>query len=168
MTLYNNKIEIKIRGQLEEAIENFQQDIVASVPSLAVRLLLTVEEKFEQLSEGESKIFNYITDKLLYITNKDVPYIDPTVKYLFMIVSFRNGDNCKKFEIVLKYIKGEIKNVRIIGSSSLDYLYTLVDATYTVHNYILGQTGITTLLVWGTLHCKSSKQKLNTKFSMGS
>ena len=44
-------------------------------------------------------------------------------------------------------------------------LFTWVDAAYAVHHNMRSHTGGTMSLGWGTIHNKSSKQKLNTKSS---
>ena len=61
--------------------------------------------------------------------------------------------------------KKTIDDVRIIGETSLEDLFTLIDESYTVHENMRSDTGGTMSMGWGVIHVKSSKQKLNTKSS---
>ena len=97
------KIGIEIKGQPEEVIEDFQQDIGSAVTSPEARHLITVENNYEQLSEEKGEIFHSVTGKL-----------DPTVGYLCTIVPLKNEDDWKIMERVLKYIKRIANNMRII------------------------------------------------------
>jgi IS30 family transposase len=58
-----------------------------------------------------------------------------------------------------------IDDNRIIGCDNLDSILTWIDAAYAVHQNMHSQTGRAMSLGWGTLHARSSKQKLNTKSS---
>ena len=75
----DNKIEIKMKGQFEEDIETFQQEIGAVIILPSTGNIITVDKNCEQLSDERSEILHYVTDKLLYITMRDMPYLEPTV-----------------------------------------------------------------------------------------
>jgi hypothetical protein len=66
---------------------------------------------------------------------------------------------------VLLWLKNTVNEVRTIGASDLTRLYTWVDAAYAVHDNMRSQTGGAMSMGYGLLHCRSSKQKLNTKSS---
>ena len=62
--------------------------------------------------------------------------------------------------------KNTIDDVRIIGASTLQQVYTWVDAAYGVHSIDMkSHTGGIMSMGTGTLHQQSSKQKLNVKIS---
>ena len=63
------------------------------------------------------------------------------------------------------WLKNTIDEPRIIGASSLSELYTWIDAAYAVHDNMRSHTGGAMSLGYGVIHCRSSKQKLNTKSS---
>ena len=52
-----------------------------------------------------------------------------------------------------------------MGADSLSQLCTWVDAAYGVHPDLKIHTGGCISFVYGMVHCKSTKQKLNTKSS---
>ena len=60
-------------------------------------------------------------------------------------------------------MKVTINNLRIIGADSLRDLHVWVDASHAVHANMKGHTGGIMSMGTGTLHNKSSKQKLNTR-----
>ena len=60
-------------------------------------------------------------------------------------------------------MKQTINEVWIIGRSDISTIYTWVNLSYAVHDNMRSQTGGAMLMGYGLLHCRSSKQKLNTK-----
>ena len=65
----------------------------------------------------------------------------------------------------MTYPKKPIDGVRIIGENSVEELFTWVVAAYAAHDDMKSQTGGIMSFGYGTVHCRSSKQKLNTKSS---
>ena len=66
---------------------------------------------------------------------------------------------------MLAFLKNTISDIRIIGASNLQEIYTWVDAAYGVHDDLKSHTGGNMSMGTGIIHTKSSKQKLNTKSS---
>jgi hypothetical protein len=66
---------------------------------------------------------------------------------------------------LLQYLNGTSELRRILGADELSVLRTWVDASYTVHEDMKSHTGGTISFGTGTVMCKSTKQKLNTKSS---
>jgi len=71
----------------------------------------------------------------------------------------------KKLKRVLSWLKQTKDDVRIIRAKSVQELYTWVDAAFAVHNNMRSQTGGAMSFEYGMIHCRSNKQKLNTKSS---
>jgi len=69
---------------------------------------------------------------------------------------------------VLNYIQETIDDKRIICATSLDEIFMWVDASHATHPDMKGKPGGILTMGWGALHCKSSKQKLNTRSTMES
>ena len=78
-------------------------------------------------------------------------------------VSKGNKKDWDKLGRCLGFMKGSIDDERIIGADSLRNLHVWIDASHAVHENMRGHTGGTMSMGLGTLHNKSSKQKLNTK-----
>ena len=71
----------------------------------------------------------------------------------------------KKLSRLLSYIRNTIDDKGIIGASSIQNLFTWIDAVYAVYKDMKGQTGGCMSMGYGVIHGRSSKQKLNTKSS---
>ena len=64
---------------------------------------------------------------------------------------------------MFKFFKRTFNDLRIIGADSLRDLHVWVDASHAVHINMRGHTRGTISMGKGTIHNKSSKQKLNTR-----
>ena len=67
--------------------------------------------------------------------------------------------------LTLIFCKNTIDDVRIIGATSVEDIFTWIDAAYAVHNDMISHTGGCMSLGIGTLHSKIAVQKLNTNSS---
>ena len=67
----------------------------------------------------------------------------------------------------MKYLKHIIGDKSIMRAYSLSQLRTWADAAYGVHSDLKIHTGGFMSFGYGVVHCKSRKQKLNTKISTG-
>ena len=119
----------------------------------------------EELNDKEKEIFHSVTAKLLYIEKRGRPDIETAVSFLTTRVDKSSQDDWKKLRRVLQYLNQTIEDVRVIGCEDMDNLYTWIDAAYGVWTNMRSQTGGCMSLGLGMIHCKSSKQKLNTKTS---
>jgi len=91
------------------------------------------------------------------------PDIETTISYLMTRVSKSSEKNWEKLRRCLGFLKGSIDDKRIIGVDSLRDLHVWIDASHVVHENMRGHTGGTMSMGRGTIHSKSSRQKLNTK-----
>ena len=87
------------------------------------------------------------------------------MSFLTTRVDKSDKDDWKKLRRVLQFLKQTINDARIIGCERMDSLFTWIDAAYGVWNNMRSQTGGCMSLGLGMIHCKSCKQKLNTKSS---
>ena len=91
--------------------------------------------------------------------------LEPTVDFLCTIVTKSKEDEWQKLQRILAWVKKTIKYERVIGASSIQYIFTWVDALHPVHADMQNKTGGSMSMGWGIIHEKSGKQKLNTKSS---
>ena len=160
----NRNIIIDMEDQLNEAFVMFGEEVDQTVTSPANKnLFTTYDMDSKELGEVRSEIFHSVTAKLLFIMKRARPDIETAVSYLMTRVSKSNEKDWEKLRRCLGFIKGTIKDQRIIGADSLRDLHVWVDASHAVHENIRGHTGDTMSMGRGTLHNKSSKQKLNTR-----
>ncbi len=158
-------VHINMREQVQEAIhwENNQGGCKPTSP--ATVHLFHCDENAPSLTEEKSDQFHSIIQKLLYICKRARPDVESAVSYLCMRVSAPNIDDDNKLTRVLGFLGKTIEDERIIGALDLNTLCTLVDASYAVNPDMKSHTGGTMSLGHGTLHTKSSKQKLNMRTS---
>ena len=160
----NRNIIIDMEDQLNEAFVMFGEEVDQTVTSPANKnLFTTYDMDSKELDEARSEIFHSVTAKLLFIMKRARPDIETAVSYLMTRVSKSNEKDWEKLRRCLGFIKGTIKDQRIIGADSLRDLHVWVDASHAVHENMRGHTGGTMSMGRGTLHNKSSKQKLNTR-----
>ena len=165
----NRNIIIDMEDQLNEAFVMFGEEVDQTVTSPANKnLFTTYDMDSKELGEVRSEIFHSVTAKLLFIMKRARPDIETAVSYLMTRVSKSNEKDWEKLRRCLGFIKGTIKDQRIIGANSLRDLHVCIDASYAIHENMWGHTGGTMSMGRGTLHNKSSKQKLNIRSTIES
>ena len=161
----DRKIEIEMKKQIQEAIDSFGEAIQGEVSSPTPKHLFHVNDESVKLDKTKSDIFHSVTAKLLYLEKRARPDIEVAIAFLTTRVANPDLDDWKKLNRVLTYLHNTIDDVRVIGCDSLNEVFTWVDAAFAVHPNMRSQTGGVMSMGWGSIHAKSSKQKLNTKSS---
>ena len=106
-----------------------------------------------------------MTAKLLYLCNRCRPDIKTAVDFFCTRVHEPLEEDWRKLKRTLGYIYGTIDMTRKIKCDKINTLFTWVDAAYAVWNNMRSQTGGCMSFGQGMIHCRSNKQKLNTKSS---
>ena len=161
----NQIVHIDMRDQICEIIGDFSETIEGKVSSPASKHLMHTNVDSPPLHGDRADEFHSVTAKLLYLEKRARPDIETAVSYLTTRVSDPNESDWCKLRRVLVYLQHTKDDVRRIGCDSLENIFTWIDAAYAVHNNMRSHTGGVISFGWGTLHTKSSKQKLNTKSS---
>ena len=158
----DGKFEIDQKEHILEAIEAFGEDVSKKVSSIASSDLFKVDETSKALSDEKSVTFHSVSAKLLYVMQRARPDSETAVSFMCSRVSKSTKDDWRKLRRVLRFLNQTIDEPRIIGASSLTELFTWIDAAFGVHHDMRSQTGGCMSFGWGTVHSRSSKQKLNT------
>ena len=143
----------------------FDEDVSRAVAQPAGGHLFKTNENAEKLDEETADIFHTIVAKLLWIMKRARPDIEPAVSFLCTRVQAPDVDDKKKLRQLLRYLQATIADKRIMRPDSLTRVFTWIDAAYGVHHDARSHTGGCMSMGWGMIHCKSSRQKLNTKSS---
>ena len=154
-----------MKDQICEAIEWGKSQGGCKPPNPAKSDLFEVDESSIPLSEKDSDMFHSVVQKLLCICKHTRPDIETAISFLCTRVSEPKHEDKVKLTRVLRYLEHTIDLVHTIGARSLLVLPTWVDASYAVHRDMRNHTRGLMSFGTGTIHCKSSKQKLNTKSS---
>ena len=158
-------VELEMMDQLNEAVLAFGEVINKTAATPSKPYLFNVRDDAERLDKEKSEVFHSVVAKLLYIMKRTRPDLEPTVAFLSTRVSCSTVDDWNKLKRLLQFVKGTINDKRIIGANGLNDLLTWVDAAYAVHPNMRSHTGGCMSFGLGTLHARSTKQKLNTKSS---
>ena len=161
----SRRLHIDMRDQICEVLDDFSESIAGNVSTPAAKHLMDVDPNSVPLYKAKADEFHSTTAKLLYLEKRGRPDIETAISFLTTRVSEPDEHDWRKLKRVLSFLAKTKDEVRIIGCDSLNNLFTWIDAAYAVHYNMRSHTGGVMSLGWGTLHAKSSKQKLNTKSS---
>ena len=164
----NKKVKIDTSVHIREAITMFEQcgeEVEGTVANPGNSQFFKVKNECKPLVGLKADVFHSTVAKLLFTGKRGRPDLEPYIAFLCTRVSKSTESDWKKLLRVLRFAKQTIGDKRTIGASSLSDLYTWIDAAYAVHPDMKSQTGGLMSLGHGAIHCKSSKQKLNTKSS---
>ena len=158
-------LHIDMRDQVSEIIQDFSEIISGSVSTPANRFLMDVNESEPTLNKSRSEEFHSTVAKLLYLEKRGRPDLEPTIAFLTTRVSKPLESDWRKLIRALTYLNQTKNDVRVIGCDNIGKIFTWIDAAYAVHDNMRSHTGGIISFGRGSLHAKSSKQKLNTKSS---
>ena len=143
----------------------FSEDVSTLVTSTATMKLFEVREDAKQLSEKKGEFFHSVVEKLLFIIKGSRPNLETAVGLLEKMVLKIDVDDWKILRRILRFFHFTLKEKRCFGATSLDNIFTLMDASYAVHHDMKSHTGCLMSMGLGVTHCRFRNQKLNTKSS---
>ena len=123
------------------------------VTSLCAQNIWDVRYEVKLLDKVKYGLFHLLTPKLLYITNKKRPDIEPDMALLTPRVVKSNVGDWNKLKKCISYLNQTVDGVSIIGVSNITGFFTWVDASYDVHPNMCSQTRGLISLGYGMLHC---------------
>ena len=169
MTIVFNKkagtANICMSSYLRGAINESGMDIRRSMATPATSNLFTVSQESRPLERKDAEMFRSIVCKLLYVGLRVRADILTVLSYLTTRITKPTGSDYVKLKRLLEYLYGTLDLSLVLGADKLGTVYTWVDASYTVHDDMRSHTGGVIPFGFGSILCKSSKQKLNTKSS---
>ena len=83
------------------------------------------------------------------------------VDFLCGLVKLPTEQDKKKLKIMLQFLNQTIDASSVFCADSLRDMVTFIDAPYTVQPYMKSHTGSAMSILWGLIHCISSKHKLD-------
>ena len=150
-----------IEGILEEAPDDM--DGVAETPH--TERLYDIAENPTLLDPQRAEIFHHLVAKLLFLTQRVRPELQPAVPFLTTRVKCADLDDWKKLGRVIKYLRKYPKLALTLEAESLTIVKHYIDASYAVHRDMRSHTGALTTLGKGAIITMSNRQKLNTRSS---
>ena len=98
-----------------ERIPIFKDICDFKVTSPCAQHLWVVKYNAELLDDIKDYLFHLLISKLLYITKKTGPDIEPAVALLTIRVAKSNVDDWKKLRRCISYLNKTLEDVRIVG-----------------------------------------------------
>jgi hypothetical protein len=163
--LGNKKVAIATPQHIDEAIEDFGEDLDTDAVNPAKSKLFVINHDSEILCDEKGNIYHSVTAKLLWVSQRSRPDLETAVSFLCTRVQQPTVEDWGKLRRTLKFLKKTKSDRRIMGADDILKLETWIDASYAIHENMRGHTGGAMSFGWGVVHEKASKEKLNTKSS---
>jgi hypothetical protein len=157
-------------GQVSVSQSKYIQKILDSDPveglsaTPARNDLHDIYEHSPALDKSASELFHSTTAKLLYLSKRGRPEIQPVVAFLTTRVSLPTVQDRDKLDKCLKYLRRTIDKTLILDASG-GRVTASVDSAYGVHSDAKSHTGACISLGRGVVFATSVKQRIVTKSS---
>jgi hypothetical protein len=161
----NRTANISMMEYLKEAIAESGLAITKAYSTPANKDLFTISASSPFLHQSEQEVFHSVVAKLLYVSIRARMDLLLATSFLATRVSKSTQQDLDKLQRLLEYIFGSLNDTLTLGADSLTQFRTWVDASYAIHPDCRSHTGGAISFGTGTIICKSTKQKLNTKSS---
>ena len=150
---------------MEEAIDEFPEELIGTATSPAGAGLFKVCKDDEKLQPAEAEILHSIVAKLLYTVKRARPDIALVVAWLCTRVMKSTCTDWEKLKRLLKYLKGTIDLPLRLTAGDMTVINWYIDGAFAVHEDMRSHSGATMILGKGSVYSGSSKQKLNVRSS---
>ena len=127
--------------------------------------LFQVNSKGEPLNEDTAISFHHFTARLLFLSKRARPDIQPPVSFLCTRVKGPDKDDYKKLTRVIRYLRGSIDIALTLEASKVNIIKWWIDASFAVHPDMRSHTGAIMSMGKGAIYASSTRQKINTRSS---
>jgi hypothetical protein len=166
------KVKIQMKDYVAKTLNEFkyQDELRATKPvtSPAAEKLFSVNDKTPKLDKAMGEEFHGTVAKLLFLTKRARPDLQPTVPFLCTRVKQPDQDDWKKLLRLLKYLELTANLILTLEADPDDdvlHARWFPDAAFAVHPDFKSHTGAVLSFGKGATKTVSSKQRLNTRSS---
>jgi hypothetical protein len=159
----DKKVAVGAPQHIDEAIEDFGEDLDEDAVNPAKSNLFTVNPDSVPLPENKADICHSVVAKLLWVSQRSRPDMELDVSFLCTRAQHPTVEDSGELRRGLKFLKRTRADRRIMGADDILKFDTCIDASYAAHANMRGHTGGAMSFGWGVAHEKASKQKINTK-----
>jgi hypothetical protein len=117
--LPNQTVRINMRDYIQEAINDFNEDITKGATTPANKNLFDISTNAIPLDLKQAEIFHSIVTKLLYVAKRGRPDILLAIAFLCTRVSCSSGEDWSKLKRLLQYLHRTMDEYAIIGADAL-------------------------------------------------
>jgi len=153
---------------ITESIEAFGEDVSTPVTTASASHLYKVNPNDIRLPGKKRQLFHSIAAKLLFLSKRGRPDMQPTVAFLTTRATKAYEDDeedWKKMGRLLQYLNATIDLSLTISADSMTVLKTWVDSAYAVHPDMKSQTGGTIMMGKGVTVRKIIQTEIEHKSS---
>jgi hypothetical protein len=161
----NRTATVNMKEYLVEAITESGLAVTRAASTPATKDLFALSAASPFLPKHQQEVFHSVVAKLLYVSIRARMDLLLATSFLASRVSKSTQQDLDKLQRLLEYVYGSIDDTLVLGSDDLGRFRVWVDASYAVHPDFRSHTGGCISFGTGTIACKSTKQKLNTKSS---
>jgi hypothetical protein len=167
--LFNNKNDINDNNINSTIIDNNINSTIiydnnnSTINDNDNKMLNTNDDSM--LNNNDKELYHSTVARLLYLAKRIRPDILLTISYLSTRVLSPTQSDMSKLYKVLKYINGTQELELILQPNNSNNIEIYVDASYGIHSDGKSHTGMCIKHGNGTIECKSTKQRINTKSS---
>ena len=111
----DNEVELISKHNIEETVSQYKDIFDLKITLPRTQHLWDLNNETELLDNLDYYLFHLLISKLIYITNRTIPDLEPAVPLLTTRNAKRNSDDCKKLRICISYQNETVNNVKIIG-----------------------------------------------------
>ena len=158
-----DKIKVDMSDYIKEILQENNITGVASTPANCN--LFNIHDNSILLNNSEKELFHTNVAKLLYLAKRSRPDILTAVTFLTGRVTCATQEDNFKLNRIFNYLHGTLDiTLQLTGSKDMN-IEAFIDSSFAVHQSAKSHTGGVITIGNGVVHCKSSKQKLNSKSS---
>jgi hypothetical protein len=117
------------------------------------------------LPRDRSDTFHSCVARLLYLAKRIWPDMLTAISFLSSLVQAPTEADEKKLTRLLKYLNATADCPIVLSFDPSAQVIAYIDASYAVHGDFRSHSGVYITIGSGSIFCRSSKQKLNTKSS---
>ena len=129
---------------ITEAVDEFLEEMMRTIETLAGNHLFKVDEACVKLCERDKIVFHWLVSNLLFLIKRAQLDINPTIAFLTTRVQNPDKGDWKKIRRVPRYLDATINSVKLhLNANNLNVVRWWVDASYGTHPYLKGQIGAT-------------------------
>jgi len=164
-TIRDGKVELIMPEYIQECINSFGEAINVNAATPANKNLFEVNDESKLLNTEKRITYHHIVQKLLHVCKRARVDIQVAIAFMCTRVREPSEQDWAKLRRLLQYLRGTIKMKRIVSLKNFSEMEIYTDASHATHLDMRGHTGGCVVMGDGVLHCRSSKQRLNTKSS---
>ena len=123
------EVIVSMGSYITEVIDELPEEMTKTTKTPAGNHLLKVDDACVKLCERDKIILHRLVEKILFLSKRARPDIQPTIALLTTRVRNPDEDNRKKLQSVLSYLDAKINSVELhLNEKNLNVVHWWVDA----------------------------------------